>query len=196
MEKPGKLFKTGTRSTTPSVVLAGKSPANYYRPPDSWPGAFKGDRTPAYICIQLNPRAVAALQVIAFYHMRATEYLSLTTADVVSLDTVLVRGLKGSAAYTITLPGVSEQFDLLSGNPSPRSLSACSYLTLYRACVKGLVGDLYIGHVNESRTHTSRHQFVLSLEGRVTGRDLGDCLHHRSSKSIKYYGAKKVGSHG
>lgn len=164
------------------------SPLVYYTPDGLLPSVAVLAGISPDVENRLNPRAAAALRVIMFFSMRSCEYLRLTDHDIMKNDRVIVHGAKGSASYIITLPGVCAQFNPFFSQLTPRPLAGASYRQLYTACVLCGLGIQYKGHVNMSRTHSSRHELVSELKATQDSRVLSDCLHHRKASTIKYYG--------
>ena len=140
---------------------------------------------------RLNPRHRAALTVIIMYAMRSAEYLRLTVADLCGNDRVLVHGAKGSGSYFVHLPGVDAQTAGFRNLTPSRSLAGTTYIELYKACKRAMIGERFSGKHNVTRTHIGRQSLVRQLVGTRSRSELSDLLRHKSDKSITYYGAER-----
>jgi hypothetical protein len=178
---------TAINSGTVPLFRGGMCPQVYYDPKCSLLSLQDLVGASDTMVNMLSPACVAALRVIISYSMRSVEYLRLTTDDVLQRDRVIVKGAKGSRSYSLILHGVSK-FAREAGHASlTRSLSGLSYSHLYRACIKAQIGDRITGHCNVARTHIGRYQIANDGASRSARAVLGDCLRHRSAKTINYY---------
>jgi hypothetical protein len=168
----------------------------YYTPGPGFPSLEDLLQVPRQAVMKIAPSTTAALRVISSYGMRAGEYLRSTVDDVIAYDLVLIRGSKGSASYTILLPGLHNQLCSMKSHPPYRSLSGETYMRLYRACLALNVGRIIRGNTNVSRTHLSRHKLADHVCLNHTERELSDILHHRSITSQSYYGADRRFTNG
>jgi integrase len=144
----------------------------------------------------MHPRAQAAMRVILYYGMRASEYLNVTKQDILPYDRVVVRGLKGSASYIIILPGICEQVSNCDSFFSLDSVSNITYNKLYQSCVRAGLRDRLDGRKNWSVTHLGRYKLVRETLDKFDFSIKGDVLHHRNPNTIKYYLNKKGGNDG
>jgi integrase len=197
LAKDERKVKTFNICSVPAPVLgARKNMSFYYEPHSALPSLKELAGINTEQEHQLNPRHIAALRVIFTYCMRASEYLQCTESDIIGNDRVFIRGKKKSASYFIVLPGVCESLKKDSPNPVLRLLSGCTYIELYRACLKANIGMRLKGHTNVVRTHLARQKLVRESTQKHENKELSDCLHHRSNSSIMYYGAKKEVTYG
>jgi integrase len=183
-------------SVPASVLGARKNMGFYYEPHSALPSLKELAGINTEQEHQLNPRHIAALRVIFTYCMRASEYLQCTESDVIGNDRVFIRGKKHSASYFIVLPGLCESLKKDSATSILRLLSGCTYMELYRACLRANIGMHLKGHTNVVRTHLARQKLVRESTQKHENKELSDCLHHRSNGSIMYYGAKKEVAYG
>ena len=173
------------------LLAACKTSRFYYNPGSVFPGLEDLLQVSSQAAAKIAPSAAAALRVISSYGMRAGEYLRSTIDDVIAYDLVLIRGSKGSASYTILLPGLHNQLARVKSPPPHRSLSGETYMRLYRACLALNVGRIIRGNTNVSRTHLSRHKLADNVVLNHSEMELTDILHHRSLTSQSYYGAER-----
>jgi hypothetical protein len=178
------------------LLTACKTSRFYYNPGSGFPALQDLLQVSRQAVAKIAPSTCAALRVISSYGMRAGEYLRSTVADVIAYDLVLIRGSKGSASYTILLPGLHNQLCSMKSHPPYRSLSGETYMRLYRACLALNVGRIIRGNTNVSRTHLSRHKLADHVCLNHTERELSDILHHRSITSQSYYGADRRFTNG
>lgn len=180
-----------TISVPSPLQAACNTPLYYYRPPNNFPWLHELCQVNPGLEKLCNQRCVAALRIIFTYCMRANEYLSLTTEDILPGDRVVVHGSKGSASFLIYLPDICDAVTNTEFNPPFRSLSGCTYIELYRTCCKLDIGQLLRHPENKARTHLSRHQLIDQMSGKVPDSELSDLLRHKSPDSISYYGAMR-----
>ena len=135
----------------------------------------------------LPPRVRSVLQVSFCYLARISEILNITKNDVLTLNRVFCRGLKGSSGFLIFLPGLDSQLAALGEVPDNFKLFSVTYSQCYRSCLRSGIRFNLPASVNTPRTHSIRYQFARSVASRLSSIDLQDLLHHRNINSQLYY---------
>lgn len=184
-----------TQAVPSPLDRARNSTSNYYSPREPLEYIAPALAVPYDRVTLVGRRELAALYVITTWSMRASEYLSATTDDLLGRDRLLIRGKKRSQNYMILLPGVDAQLAPSGISRPGRLVAGTTYQRVFRACVRLMYGSVQAGHINQSRTHAGRYIMAHQLM-RTDSQAVSDLLHHRSRTSAHYYTGATGGTHG
>jgi len=128
--------------------------------------------------------------------MRINELLTITPEDFIGNNRFLIRGLKRSQNYIITLPVLQLSSAKKSDVRWLDPIITWSYCQVWRWCVKCGIGQNRQGRKTVARTHSHRYQTAEIVVDKINRQASSDVLHHRSRRSVNYYLQKKEGLHG
>lgn len=130
-------------------------------------------------------QSIVATQAIS--SSRISEILALTTFSILSYDTVLVKGSKRSASYTIYLPDLSRQVSEENDKKTEKKIFELTYKQVYTELKKAGCRYQDGRSRNCSCTHHCRYVQAKRVNEMSNEAAAGDLLHHRSKTSILYY---------
>lgn len=140
-----------------------------------------------YLSGFISPEVDTVLRISFFYLARISEILNLRRSSALSLDRVVVSGLKQSRDYLIHVPGLGSFLAGLSRVVGDFKIFNVSYQQCYKQCLKaGLVWQRS-GSKHNLVTHAARHLFgreVSIIFGKPTASSL---LHHKSRVTVNRY---------
>jgi len=158
-----------------------------YHPPDAYPIISDHIESP-YIDIHVLSRDVQdVMRVLLTTGARVGEVLRITIGDMISRDTVYVEGLKGSASYTIYLPGLSNQVITWKGVSNDKRIFKPRYRQVWRECRRAGITMRAAGHRRRTVSHIGRRKRAQAVNSKFGERAAGDVLHHKQQNSILYY---------
>ena len=135
----------------------------------------------------LRGEYLSLLSVLVINHCRISELLQLKFCDVLAYDTVLCRGKKHSQSFTLWLPDITRQIDKFPDKSPDNKIFSVKYIEIYRICRKAGLRLSIPGRKNDRVTHASRYVVANRVMAISNSDQAGECLHHKSRRSILHY---------
>lgn len=118
---------------------------------------------------------------------RIAEILNLTVSSIVTIDTLLILGLKRSRSRSVRVPELTQQFAAFS-NSQNHLLFSISYSHVYRQYISAGIIIRRGGKLRNSVTHTYRHNFINSIQkASLNVSTTAEVVGHKSKTSTQKY---------
>lgn len=181
------LFNNSTCFAPSPLQPACNSTLNYYRIKKCLPSISEIVNCNPLPVSCLNNAVYVVIQLVLLNSMRCSELLNITVNDLLKPSIFLVRGLKKSYSYSITIPMDRLNQKILSVMPKGTRLFPFTYTKVYRSMKAAGLGIDIPTRINQAVTHRSRYELASKLSLLNERENVTPLLHHKSPRTKEFY---------